>query len=476
MNKSFLPVRVRFAPSPTGHLHIGGLRSALFNWLFAKHTNGAYLLRIEDTDHERSADVYTRSILDAFAWLKIVSDEPLVVQSERLAEHRALMQQLLNEHKAYRCYCTPEDLEHRLQKKVGDEVFVPYDRFCLKNAGKHQSERSFVVRFKIPDQVEQITFDDIIRERITFMRDQLDDFIIMRSDGLPVYNFSVVVDDAFMRITHVIRGEEHITNTPKQILLYQAYGYPVPYFAHLPVILGSDGSKLSKRDGATAVMDYKTAGYLPEAIINYLARLGWSHKDQEVFSRAELIEYFSLDQVGKKGAIFDKEKLNWLNALYIKQSNAAQLVALIKDGVEPLLYERLPLWSEAVVHQLIDCYKDRVKTLRELVDALLLLYHGPDHFVPHDFAQWITPQSITYLQELIADVAVNRTAYEAQPEQMVQQFVKQKGVKLVMIAQPLRIAMLGRAAGPGIGVLLGNVAIPELIRRLQKVIATYHGD
>lgn len=468
-------VRVRFAPSPTGHLHIGGLRSALFNWLFAKHANGIYLLRIEDTDKERSTDLYTQSILDAFSWLNIVSDEPIVVQSERLGEHRLLIEQLLSEKKAYRCYCTPGELERRLGKKSGDESFVPYDRYCLYNL-KENAADAYVVRFKIPQEVSEITFEDIIRGTITFTVDQLDDFIIMRSDGLPVYNFSVVVDDAFMRISHVIRGEEHITNTPKQILLYQAYGYPVPYFAHLPVILGSDGTKLSKRDGATAVMDYRSAGYLADALINYLVRLGWSHKDQEIFSRDELVAYFSLDHVGKKGAIFDKEKLNWLNALYIKQKTAAELLQLIIDGVEPQLRMHLSLWTDAVLHQIIDCYKDRVKTLRELVDVLLLLYHGPDHFVPDDFRMWITPQSTIFIQELIADMSMHNEQYSVNPEQMVQQFVKQKGIKLVMIAQPLRMAMLGRAAGPGIGILLSIVSLPELIRRLQKVIDTYYGD
>ena len=282
------PVRVRFAPSPTGHLHIGSLRTALFNWLFARHIQGTFLLRIEDTDIERSKAEYTQSIMGSLAWCGLTPDEPVVIQSDRIKEHQRVAQQLIKEGKAYRCICTPQEVEQRIQAQSGDDhSFAKYDGTC-RDAG-HDGSKPSVIRFKI-GAIHDVSFDDIIRGPIRVNTQELDDFIIIRSDGTPMYNFVVVVDDAFMRITHVIRGEDHIPNTIKQILLYQACNYQLPQFAHLPMILGPSGEKLSKRDGAVSALEYKHNGYLPDALINYLARLGWAHGDQEIFTRQELIE------------------------------------------------------------------------------------------------------------------------------------------------------------------------------------------
>ena len=301
-------VRVRFAPSPTGHLHIGGLRAAIFNWLFARHHKGTFLLRIEDTDRERSKQEYTDAILDAFAWMGITSDEPLIIQSERINAHIVVIKKLLEEGKAYRCYCSQEEVLQRHVDAGGDAHFVKYDGKCRFQTSQDRVGEH-VVRFAIPSSVQHISFDDMIRGPITVASDELDDFIIARSDYSPMYNFVVVVDDAFMKITHVIRGEDHISNTPKQILLYQACGYEIPQFAHAPNILGPSGKKLSKREAAASVLEYRTMGYLPQALCNYLVRLGWSHGDQEVFSEQELIACFSLDAVGKKDQFLIKKSL-----------------------------------------------------------------------------------------------------------------------------------------------------------------------
>ena len=302
-------VRVRFAPSPTGHLHIGGLRTALFNWLFARHNGGAYLLRIEDTDVSRDKAEYVDSIFGSFAWTGIMPDEQPVIQSTRIAEHQQVIEQLISQKKAYKCYCAPDDHVRRLQARGIDTLFVKYDSYCrIRSASPDDTHKPYAVRFAIAVGRESVIFDDLIRGRVEIPIDQLDDFVLARSAGGPMYNFVVVVDDAFMRISHIIRAEEHLVNTPKQILLYEACNYPIPQFAHVPLILGPSGDKLSKRDGAVSVLEYRQAGYLPAALINYLARLGWAHGDQEIFSVDELVNCFSLEAIGKKGAIFDPQK------------------------------------------------------------------------------------------------------------------------------------------------------------------------
>lgn len=457
-----MSIRVRFAPSPTGHLHIGGLRTALFNWLFARHHGGKFLLRIEDTDTKRSLAEYTASIMQAFEWVNISPDEPIVIQSERIGEHHRLVQKLLAEGKAYRCYCTPEDVAARVGGNEGERQ---YDGFCRTAAVQ---DKTYAVRFKIPDEVTEIVFNDLLRDEVSFDRTQLDDFVIVRSDGNPMYNFVVVADDAFMQITHIIRGEEHIVNTPKQILLYRAFGWQEPRFAHLPVILGPTGSKLSKRDAAVSVLDYKTEGYLPHALLNYLARLGWGHKDQEIFSTEELIRLFDLDGVGRKSAVYDIKKLNWLNNHYIKQLTASQIVKQIIADVDPLFIAQTSSFTSDQLHGLIELYKERVNTLRELTTIIYALQHTPE---PIDFgavdtqvikASGIIPAFINSLDTLNTWDLAAVTAH-------MKAFIVERKQPLPTLAQPVRLALVGSVNSPSVFALVTLLGKELVITRLRSL-------
>lgn len=457
-------IRVRFAPSPTGHLHIGGLRAALFNWLFARHNNGAFLLRIEDTDIERSKDEYTQALLEALEWADVVSDEPIVIQSQRIQEHRLLIDNLLKQGKAYYCTCTTDDLHARLKEQGQDVLFTKYDGYC-----RAKRNQQGAVRFSIADDITSVEFDDVIRGHIVVSRDQLDDFIIMRTDGTPMYNFVVVADDAFMKISHVIRGEEHISNTPKQILLYNALGYALPIFAHLPLILGPDGNKLSKRDAATAVVDYKSAGYLPDALVNYLVRLGWAHGDQEIFSRSEMINLFTLEAVSKKGAIFDQKKLDWLNATYIRLADNHALLDRIALDVDSTFNASIACWSKDQINTLLDMYKQRSHTLKELAQQIIHVAALPSEYVATDIAQWITPDIKNYLPEITALITHN-AASSQQISDSIKDWCKKHSIKLVAIMQPLRIALIGSSSGPGVFELIAVLGAQETVTRINALV------
>jgi glutamyl-tRNA synthetase len=336
-------VRTRFAPSPTGYLHVGGARTALFNWLYARHHGGKFILRVEDTDQLRSTEESTQAILDAMTWLGLTWDEGPFFQAERVEIHRTLVKKLIDEGKAYYCTCTSEDLENKRKKALAEGRKPKYDGTCReKNLNKAANT---VVRFRGP-QMGATIVNDLIKGAISFQNEELDDLVIERADGYPTYNFAVVIDDAEMGITQVIRGDDHVNNTPRQILLYEALGYAVPQFGHVPMILGADKARLSKRHGATSVMAYKEMGYLPEALVNYLVRLGWSHGDQEIFSMDELVSLFTLDSVGKSPAVFNPEKLLWLNQHYIKEYPDTRLAETMqpfwkKKGVD----ERNASWG-----------------------------------------------------------------------------------------------------------------------------------
>lgn len=467
MNKptAHLPIRVRFAPSPTGYLHIGGVRSALFNFLFARHAHGEYLLRIEDTDLERSKPEYTQAILDAFSWLDLKPDEPVVIQSERFDHHAALAQQLLDEGKAYRCYCTPEEVVERLRKQGGSDEFVLYDGHCRSLT--HPKDAPFVIRFARPLSQSHITFEDLIRGTVTFEMSHFDDFILTRADGRPMYNFVVVIDDAFMRISHIIRGEEHLSNTPKQIMLYNAFGYALPQFAHLPMILGPSGNKLSKRDAATNVIDYRQNGYLPHALLNYLARLGWSHGDQEVFSRKELIEYFSLNAVGKKGAIFDQHKLDWINSVYLKQMSAADIISYAHAHMGYDVASECKGWEYETLCGMVDLYKERSTTIKQLLDTIKNVYNGQLVFDEQALISWITPQTAAYMQDMITLFEYHAQWTSAELAQVLKSYAQKQGLKLVTLAQPLRIALIGSSEGPGAFQLLELIGKDESLARLR---------
>jgi len=455
------PVRVRFAPSPTGHLHIGSFRTALFNWLFARHHGGTFLLRIEDTDLERSTQEYVQSIMAALEWVDLQPDETVMIQSERLQEHKRVLQELLASGKAYKCYCTQEEIANR-----ADSAFISYDGLC-RNSDQSRTD-SHVIRFKLPD-IESVSFDDLIRGTITVPAGQLDDFIIARSDGTPTYNFVVVVDDAAMRITQVIRGEDHISNTPKQILLYQALGYTVPQFAHIPLILGPSGERLSKRDGATSALAYKQMGYLPDALVNYLVRLGWAHGDQEIFSREQLVEFFTLDAVGKKGSIFDIEKLNWMDGLYIRESSVKELLSYITNELDAEFVQRLSDWSSAQIESAFELYKERAHTLIELMKEVTLLHDGPDLYQESDIQKWTDSSTKEHINALITIIENEKPDSLDALKQAVKSLTKTMGIKFVALAQPMRIAFIGSSAGPGVFEMFQLVGEQKTIERLKRL-------
>ncbi len=463
------PVRVRFAPSPTGHLHIGGLRTALFNWLFARNHGGIFLVRIEDTDLVRSQKVFEQSIIASLQWANLASDEPIVKQTDRMGLYKQKIEQLLQQGKAYRCYCATAPLE------TTEENYFKYDGRCrTRKTLPEDGHTSYVVRIKLPLEQKTIEFNDIIRGPIVFDINQLDDFIIARSDGSPIYNFVVVVDDADMAITHVIRGEDHISNTPKQIVLYQAFGFDIPYFAHLPLILGPTGARLSKRDAATAVTDYKNNGYLADALCNYLVRLGWSHGDQEIFTRQEMTALFSLEAVGKKGAIFDQDKLDWINSTYIKQHTPEQLLDYIINDVDQQFLSTMSGWDIKKVCALITLYQERAKTLREMVQDITAIYNQSYTIAAEDKQRWLTPKTLECLKQFMISL-------QALPEfttDMIslcgKEIAKKEGVKFVEVAQPTRIALTGKANGPGVFELLVVLGKQESIERIEKFLAINH--
>src|SRR5262245_17303123 len=360
-----MSVRTRFAPSPTGSLHLGSARTALFSFLYARRHGGQFVLRIEDTDRARSTEESTRAIVEALRWLELDWDEGPFFQSERMPLYRARAEALLERGAVYRCYCTPEELEARRQAANAEGRRPAYDRTCRDLAGPPAGRTAFALRFRTPLEGE-IVVDDVVKDRVVFQNAELDDFIVVRADGSPLYNFCVVVDDIDMRISHVIRGDDLLASTPRQVLLYRALGAEPPRFAHVPQILGLDKARLSKRHGATSVLAYRDMGYLPHAMVNYLARLGWSHGDQELFGRDELVSHFTVENVGKSAGIFNPEKLEWVNFQYLKATPATELARL----VVPFL-ERAGLHvpeDRAWLARVVETLRERAKTLVELAE------------------------------------------------------------------------------------------------------------
>lgn len=457
-------VRTRFAPSPTGFLHVGGARTALFAWLYARHGKGQFILRIEDTDQQRSTDESTKAILDAMTWLGLDWDEGPFFQAQRVDLHRHMVKNLLSEGKAYYCACSPEDLEEKRKRALAEGRKPKYDGTCRdKNLPKTANA---AVRFRCPHTGVTIV-NDLIKGIITFNNEELDDLIIERRDGYPTYNFAVVVDDAEMEITHVIRGDDHVNNTPRQILLYEALGFKVPHFGHVSMIMGSDKTRLSKRHGATSVMAYKDMGYLPEAMVNYLVRLGWSYGDQEIFTLDELIAFFTLESVGKSAAIFNPEKLLWLNQYYIKESPSERLVR-----------EVTPFWRQLGVdtadqeflRNISDDIKSRVKTLVEFAESSLFYFA--------DDVTYESEAADAFLKAEIADNLV--TLAERIPsvqdytkkgiETFLRSIAEEKGFKLKVIAQPLRVALTGKTVSPGIDEVMITLGKERVIKRIKRAV------
>lgn len=464
-------VRVRFAPSPTGHLHIGGARTALFNWLYARNKGGKFILRIEDTDTTRSTDEYIEAIIEGMKWLNLDWDEGPFRQTDRFDVYRSYIDRLIKEGKAYYCYCTPEELEQRRQEALAQGKSPRYDGRCRKIEGKGQ-EQTASVRFKMPQEGETIV-DDLIKGRIVFENNQLDDLIIMRSDGSPTYNFVVVVDDVDMMITHVIRGDDHLNNTPKQIHIYKALGHETPEFAHLPMILGADKARLSKRHGATSVMAYRDMGYLPDALVNYLVRLGWAYGDQEIFTREELVKYFSFENVGKSSAIFNPEKLLWLNSQYIMKTPAEELSELVKPFLTKggIIAEGDDL-DMTWLAKAITTLKERAKTLVELANSLRYYIAEDIEYDEKAKAKFLNEKSRDLLVELKDSLASLSVFSAPEIEKVFKAITEKHATKLGNLAQPVRVAMTGGTESPGIFEVLEIIDRGKAIKRLEKAILT----
>ncbi len=457
-------VRTRFAPSPTGFLHIGGARTALFNWLYARHNGGKFILRIEDTDQLRSTEESTTAILDAMKWLGLNWDEGPFFQTDSVELHREAAKKLLNEGKAYYCICTQEELEEKRKKALAEERKPKYDGTCRdKNLDRTANS---VMRFKCP-QAGATMVDDLVKGAIRFNNEELDDLVIERSDGYPTYNFAVVVDDAQMGITHVIRGDDHLNNTPRQILLYDALGYRIPEFAHVPMILGSDKSRLSKRHGATSVMAYKDMGYLPEALVNYLVRLGWSYGDQEIFSMDELIDFFTLEAVGKSAAVFNPEKLLWLNQHYIKECPEERLAHEISPFLESL---GLDTSDKGFVKNAASDLSARSKTLVEMADSGAFYFKDEIEYEETAAEKFLKMEFMGHLEAVIEKLPLLQDYTKEGIEGFLREIAEERDTKLKFIAQPMRVALAGKTVSPGIDQVMVTLGKDEVIRRIKRAM------
>ena len=460
-------VRTRFAPSPTGFLHIGGARTALFCWAYARKHGGTFILRVEDTDLERSTAQSVQAILDGMQWLGLDCDEGPFYQMQRLNRYKAVAQQLLDAGHAYYCYCSKEELDamREAQRACGEKP--RYDGRWRDSKQTPPAGVMPVVRFKTPPAGD-VTWDDQVKGPISVANTELDDLVILRGDGVPTYNFGVVVDDIDMKITHVIRGDDHVNNTPRQINIFKALGATLPKFAHLPMILGSDGERLSKRHGAVSVTQYRDEGFLPEALVNYLARLGWSHGDEEKFSRAQLIEWFDLAHISKSPARFDAVKLAWLNQQYLKEADNERLASLVqpylaRDGCHIAGGPPLP---SVVAH-----IKERVSTLAELADAAVYFYRPVEpsaELRAQHYTREIKP-ALVDLRERLANAEWSRAGISA----AFKDVVAQRGVKMSKLAMPLRVMVAGTAQTPSIDATLELIGREPVLARIAVQLAHF---
>ncbi len=458
-------VRTRFAPSPTGDLHIGGARTALFNWLFARHSGGKFILRIEDTDVARSTQASTQGILDAMRWLGMDWDEGPYYQSERISLYQEASEKLLREGKAYRCYCTPEDLEAKREAALKAGRKPKYDRTCLGRKNLPPN-RPFTIRFLSPDEGKTVV-EDLIQGRVEFDNTELDDLILMRSDGLPTYNFSVVVDDGTMDITHVIRGNDHLNNTPRQIQIYQALNYPLPKFGHVSMILGPDKKKLSKRHGAPSVMEYKKMGYLPQAVVNYLVRLGWSYGDQEEFTLEELIEKFSLEAIGRSPAAINPSKLDWLNSEYIKKTELDELVRMVRPFMEAKGYL---ITDHEFLKKVVLSLRERVKTLVEMAEQSAFYFSNEITYEEKASNKFLNSEALPLFEQVLQSLSRESILDRASSHRLIHQLSEERGEPLVKIAQPLRVALTGKMASPPLDEVMEILGKEKVVQRIQIAI------
>lgn len=459
-------VRTRFAPSPTGFLHLGGARTALFSWAFARHHGGTFVLRIEDTDLERSTPEAVQAILDGMAWLELTPDEGPFYQMQRMDRYREVIQRMLDEGTAYYCYSSPEEVEAMRERARAAGLKPRYDGTWRPEPGKTlppvPADRKPVVRFRNPQ--EGVTaWNDMVKGPIAFDNSELDDLIIARPDGTPTYNFCVVVDDWDMAITHVIRGDDHVNNTPRQINILRALGADIPVYGHVPMILGPDGEKLSKRHGAVSVMEYDKAGYLPDAMVNYLARLGWSHGNDEIFTREQLVEWFDTRNLSKSPAQWDPKKLNWVNAHYLKQSSDADLAA----RVAPRILERGGDPQAVDLADVMGLLKARAETLNELAEGAML-FCGP--YFPADpalMAEHVDDTARTLLADFAAQARALPEWNADSIDALIKSLLATHGVKMPKLGIPLRLVVTGRKQTPSIGHVLAILGRDLVLERLS---------
>jgi len=461
-----MTIRTRFAPSPTGYLHIGGARTALFSWLYARKHGGTFVLRIEDTDLERSTAESVDAILQGMTWLGLEYDEGPFFQTHRFPRYQEVIQQLIKDGKAYPCYCTKERLESLRNEQMARKEKPRYDGKCRDGVDHPPADIPPVVRFRNP-QEGAVVVEDLVRGRVVFENRELDDLIIARSDGTPTYNFTVVVDDLDMKITHVIRGDDHLNNTPRQLNMLLALGAQPPVYAHVPMILGADGARLSKRHGAVSVMQYRDEGYLPEALLNYLVRLGWSHGDQEIFPLEELIRLFDVTNVHSSAAAVNPDKLLWLNQHYIKTADPKHVAHhlgyhLGKLGIDPATGPDL---VEVVMAQ-----RERAKTLSEMAAASAFLFQEVEAYDPKDAKAHLKPEAREPLADLRAQLAALPQWVAGEIHAAVQAVAEARGLKLGKIAQPVRVAVAGRAVSPPIDITLTLLGRERTLQRLDRAL------
>ena len=462
-----MTVVTRFAPSPTGMLHIGGVRTALFSWLYARRHGGRFILRVEDTDRERSTDEAVRVILEGMRWLGLAEDEGPFYQTQRYPRYREVIQKLLDEGKAYRCYCSKEELDAMREAQLARKEKPRYDGRWRDSTATPPAGVTAVIRFRNPLEGE-VVVEDLVHGHTVFQNSELDDLIIQRSDGNPTYNFCVVVDDYDMGVTHVIRGDDHLNNTPRQINMLRALGATPPAYAHVPMILGADGAKLSKRHGAVSVLEYEKDGYLPDALLNYLVRLGWSHGDQEVFTREEMISAFDIADVNKAASAFNPEKLLWLNQQHIMKAPVAELVAALKSQ---LALQGVVTDDAALLAGVVEAQRERAKTMKEMA-ALSLFFFREPVVDEKAVAKHLTAETRALLADLRAELAGLADWTAAGAHTLLTEFAAARSLGLGKVAQPLRVALTGGTISPPIDATVALLGRERVLARLDGVLAS----
>lgn len=461
-----MTIRTRFAPSPTGYLHLGGVRTALFNWLYAKRHNGEYVLRIEDTDQQRSSSEFTEDILSNLSWLGMEADTGPVFQSSRLKRYSEIVQQLLDLDLAYYCYCSRERLDAIRKEQIQNKQKPRYDGFCRSRKGKVAAGSNPVVRFKNPLD-GSVRFEDLVHGPIEIMNSELDDLVLARSDGSPTYNLCVVVDDSDHSITHVIRGDDHLSNTPRQINLFKSLGMPLPKYAHIPLIHGKDGKRLSKRHGTMSVHQYRKDGFLAKALMNYLVRLGWSSGDQELFSVEEMIELFSLTSVQQSPAVFDPDKLLWVNHQHLKQISGSEILDELalhfrSKGIRPD--------GKPELDELFDIQKDRCKTLVEICDTSTYFYADISHYEENSAKKNFNHDGMKILQNLKFKFEQVDDWSAHQIKSAINSVSSEMGLKFGQVAPTLRLAVTGKAISPSIDITLELLGVDKTMHRIDQAI------